>query len=143
MARPPGFGDPGRFRPREAPFAESGLLPAGTSEAEGLRRDQALRSEAPAPPAAPIGAPAPLAAPIGAQVSVVAPIGVPSAASVAVPSAAPTPALASDLSAMMADRMLVLVGPAGADLGAALAAARAALPEGIRLEERSAEPADA
>ena len=98
-----------------------------------LRRDQALRSEAPAPPAAPVGA----------QAADVAPIDVPSAASVAVPSAAPTPALASDLSAMMADRTLVLVGPAGADLGAALAAARAALPEGIRLEERSAEPADA
>jgi hypothetical protein len=80
-----------------------------------LRRDQALRSEVPAPPAAQVG----------------------------VSSAAPTPALATDLSTMVADRTFVLVGPAGADLGAALAAARAALPDGIRLEDQSVDPADA
>ncbi len=93
-----------------------------------LRRDQALRSEAPVPPVAP--------APVGAPVVAVAP-------PVGAPQAAPVAALATDLSAMTADRALVLVGPAGADLDVALAAARAVLPEGIRLEEPSAEPEDA
>jgi len=80
-----------------------------------LRRDQSLRGEAPAPLAGP------------------APVGAPSAAL----------AQRADPSATMTDRTLVLVGPVGADLDAALAAARAVLPEGIRLEEPSVSSADA
>ena len=98
-----------------------------------LRRDQALRSEGPASPVAPVGAP----------VAAVAPVVDVAPAPVGAPQAAPVAALATDLSAMTADRALVLVGPAGADLDVALAAARAVLPEGIRLEEPSAEPEDA
>ncbi|MES2210194.1 MAG: DUF5671 domain-containing protein [Chloroflexota bacterium] len=88
-----------------------------------LRRDQTLRREAPA-----------VSAPAAPAVSAAAAASISSAAD------AVSPEPARDGSARRAERDLVLVGPRGADLDAALAAARAVLPEGIRLEEPSAEP---